>query len=172
MRQALELDPLSAIINEDLGDAAYYARQYREAIEQYERTLSLFSDRQSTHAMLGLAYLELGIYDEAKMELILAEGQPGELPHPYAAAITRAYTALGHQDSAAAIIDRTRDWTLQARVWAYAGMRDIDRTLAVLDSALEQRAPWLGNAIAGPFVDFLHPESRFVELRRRMGSGH
>ncbi len=40
-KQALELDPLSLIINRNLGDAFYHARQYDQAIEQERKTMEL-----------------------------------------------------------------------------------------------------------------------------------
>src|SRR5688572_4258527 len=41
MRRALELDPLSIVINPDLGIFHNYARRYSDAIQQAQETLKL-----------------------------------------------------------------------------------------------------------------------------------
>ena len=41
VKRALELDPLSLIINSDLGRTYYFARRYDEAIEQLRKTLEM-----------------------------------------------------------------------------------------------------------------------------------
>ncbi len=40
-RRAVELDPLSLIINADLAEGYFYQRRYDEAIEQFRRTLEI-----------------------------------------------------------------------------------------------------------------------------------
>ena len=51
-KRALQLDPVSVIVNWNLGKSFYYARRYDETIEQFRKTLDL--DPNSILALLGL----------------------------------------------------------------------------------------------------------------------
>src|SRR6185503_11456823 len=59
-RKALELDPMSPIINAVVAWNLTMARRYDDAIEQGLRTTQLFPTFMPGHAYLGLAYLEAG----------------------------------------------------------------------------------------------------------------
>jgi len=63
---AEELDPLSLIINTDVGWGLYYARKYEQAIEQLRRTLELDSNFAVAHLMLGMAHAQQDRLDEAE----------------------------------------------------------------------------------------------------------
>ncbi len=58
MRRARALDPLSLIINTELGRVLYTARRYDEAIEQLEDTLDLNPDFVPARIWLSLVYLQ------------------------------------------------------------------------------------------------------------------
>jgi TolB-like protein len=64
-QKALELDPMSPIINAVVGWNETMARRYDAAIEQTRRTTQLFPSFSPGHAYLGLAYLESGKPREA-----------------------------------------------------------------------------------------------------------
>src|SRR5438309_1137352 len=57
VRAAQRLDPLSLIINTDVGEMLYYGRRHDEAIEQGRRALEIDSTFALAHRVLGLAYL-------------------------------------------------------------------------------------------------------------------
>jgi tetratricopeptide (TPR) repeat protein len=63
MRRARELDPLSIVINRNLGYVLYCARRTEEAIAQLRTTLDLDPDSPLQHAWLRNAYLAAGAYD-------------------------------------------------------------------------------------------------------------
>jgi serine/threonine protein kinase/tetratricopeptide (TPR) repeat protein len=68
-RKALELDPMSPIINAVVSYNRIMARRYDAAIEQGIRTTQLFPTFMPGHAYLGLAYLEAGRPREAIVAL-------------------------------------------------------------------------------------------------------
>ena len=72
-KRALELDPLSLVINRASGIAFYMARQYDQAIEQYRKTLELENSPILAHRWLGLAYVQKSMYKDgiAEFEEIL-----------------------------------------------------------------------------------------------------
>src|ERR1700686_238088 len=73
-KRAVELDPLSLIINRALGLAFYEARQYDQAIEQEQKTLELDPNFLQAHDTLGAAYVQKSMYKEgiAELEKVLA----------------------------------------------------------------------------------------------------
>src|SRR5207237_9541679 len=52
-KRALELDPLSLVINSDLGADYYFARRYDEAVTQFRKLLEMDSGYYFGHLMLG-----------------------------------------------------------------------------------------------------------------------
>ena len=68
-REGLRADPLSLIINTDMGRHFYYARRYDESIEQLRRTIDLDSSFMRAHFELGRAYGMKGQHDLAIAEL-------------------------------------------------------------------------------------------------------
>jgi TolB-like protein/Tfp pilus assembly protein PilF len=169
IRRAFELDPLSPIISEDFGDAMYYARQYGPAVDQYNRTLSLYPDRASTLVMLGLAYLQLGRYQEARDEFLAAvEGEEGAWSWG-AEALARAYHELGEDAAAQRVIERSIGFTPRNRLYAVAGVFDTEEAFAIISEALAVRAPWLWRVRADPYFDFLRNDPRYHQLLAELG---
>ncbi|HEX6434121.1 MAG TPA: tetratricopeptide repeat protein, partial [Gemmatimonadales bacterium] len=80
IRRAHELDPLSIIINQNLGRALHLAGRYEEAIEQFRRTLALDPGFFTTDVMLSQAFTAQGRYDEAMAALRAAEDLTGHRP--------------------------------------------------------------------------------------------
>src|SRR5260370_461346 len=68
-RRALELDPLSPMMNVHLGWHHFYAHQYQEAADQFRKTLELDPNFGLAYWYSGLVYEQLGRYDEALREM-------------------------------------------------------------------------------------------------------
>ncbi len=161
-RVALTYDPLSAIIGANLGDELYYARRYDEALQQYVRTLDLYPDFSYARRGLGLVYLQLGMYEEAEAQL----SRVSDL-HP---ALAYAHTARGRRDEALAVLRAAETGTLEAQLYAYVGVGDVDRAFEILDRAFERRAVWLVEyPRLDPYFDRLRSDPRFATLMRRIG---
>src|SRR5437867_12901127 len=69
VQRALILDPLSPIINADLGWYLLYAGKKEEAAEQFKKTLEIDENYVSAHWGLGVAEQQRGVYPEAIAEL-------------------------------------------------------------------------------------------------------
>jgi tetratricopeptide (TPR) repeat protein len=65
---AQELDPLSLIINDSLGDRLYYAGHYDMAMEQLRSAIDLDPGFAPAHSSLGHAYLQKKMFREAIAE--------------------------------------------------------------------------------------------------------
>ena len=68
IRRAHELDPLSLIIDMNVGRLLYYARRYDEAIEALRQSLRIDPDFVWSHIYLGLAYGQKGMWTESDAE--------------------------------------------------------------------------------------------------------
>ena len=68
-KRARALDPISPIINANLGDTYFYARRYADAVAQHRETLALAPDFGPTHLYLGSALERLGRFQEALAEI-------------------------------------------------------------------------------------------------------
>ncbi len=63
--RAVELDPLSLLYNEMLGEMYYFNRDYDRAIEQENKTLGIDSKYPRPVFMTGYAYEQMGDYKKA-----------------------------------------------------------------------------------------------------------
>jgi serine/threonine protein kinase/Flp pilus assembly protein TadD len=80
IHRAQELDPLSLIINQNLGRAYHLAGHYDQAIEHFQRTLALEPRFFTTHVMLAESLAVLRRYDESLAVLHTAEEVAGPRP--------------------------------------------------------------------------------------------
>src|SRR2546423_9627789 len=68
IERAKELDPLSIIINWNVGWILYFLRKYSEAVAQFRSTLELDPNYLVTRMFLGQAYLQQHKFDNALEE--------------------------------------------------------------------------------------------------------
>ena len=68
IKRAHELDPLSLIINRDMGEILYFARQYDKAIVALRKTMEMEPNFSQVHLYLGKVYLQKSMYKEAMVE--------------------------------------------------------------------------------------------------------
>ncbi|OLD56928.1 MAG: hypothetical protein AUI54_04515 [Acidobacteria bacterium 13_1_40CM_2_56_5] len=176
IRQAEELDPLSLIINTDVGWGLYYARSYDQAIEQLQRTLDLDSNFAVAHLMLGLAYAQKARLTEAVSSIQRAMGLCGEDPLVLAyGALGYVYAVSGQKAQARQMIDRlsaipqARYASDYCQAMILAGLDERSEAIHRLESALEQRYDRMIYLNVEPVFDCLRQNTRFQQLIRRLG---
>jgi TolB-like protein/DNA-binding winged helix-turn-helix (wHTH) protein/Tfp pilus assembly protein PilF len=78
MRRALQLDPLSFLVNRRLGATLYLARQYDAALAQLQRAAEMEDHPGSIDNYVSLIYEQKGEHDEAVQHDLIAlrENQP------------------------------------------------------------------------------------------------
>ena len=176
-RRALELDPVSPIINLHLGWHYLYTRQYDRAIEQLTKTLELDPDYALAHWYLGLAYEQQKKYAEALREMGRAKDLlPGNLA--VLCDIGHVYALSGDRRGAENVIaelqkESTRRYVNQYEVaLIYTGLGEKDQAFKALERAFQERSDMLVYLNVDPRLDSIHSDSRFGDLLRRVGVPH
>jgi len=173
MRRAKTLDPLSLIINTELGRILYTARRYDEATEQLQATLDLDPEFVSAQIWLSLVYLQRHMFDEAidasKTAASLDSGGPTAL-----ALLGAIYAAAGKTQEATDVLQSLKEMSNQRHVspasfaLVYANLDDPDEAFAWLEKAFEQRSSYLRLLKVDPVFDPLRSDQRFQGLMTRM----
>ena len=172
--KAQELDPLSPIINANVGQSFYFARRYDEAIKLYRRMLAVESSYRWTHYLLGCAYRQMNWYSEAIAEfeeaLKLMPGEPvvnSDLAYTYAVA--------GQTEQATSKVVELEELARSAYVSpydlavAYLGLGDKEKAFALLEQAYAEHDDGLLMLKIDPLLDTLRSEDRFKKLLQQVG---
>ena len=174
LARAQALDPLSLIAQTSLGLAWYFARDYEQAVEEYQTAIEMEPDGFVSHYLLGMAYEQQARLDEAIAELTIAR-QSNDAPMT-AAALGHAYATAGQHDKALAVARELDAMAGHAYVspyevaTVYAGLGDTHRLFVWLDRAYEGRCGMLAAWIqVDPRFDALRSDERFCQLLARMG---
>ena len=170
-----EIDPLSPIINADLGKLLVFARQPARAIEQLQKTLEMDPDFPLAHLFLALAYNQKQQRDQAIAELEKHANTPGSRTI-FKATLGFVYAQSGRQDEARTILNelKGRSSANQFRspfeiALVYTGMGENDQAMEWLEKAATERDPFLIYIGVDPNFDSLRGDSRFTGLLHRIG---
>jgi tetratricopeptide (TPR) repeat protein len=173
-KKAIELDPLSLVINADAaGNCLYFARRYEQAIELCRKTIEFDPNFGLVHFYLAQAYAQAGRFPEA-----LAESKTGyqlDSSPVMTGLLGEVYALLGERAEAGKVLERLDGLAKRRYVCSYEtaaiyqGLGHRDQALKLLDQAYEERSdciPWLR---VDPAFDGLRNDPRFQDLVRRSG---
>ena len=172
LKRALELDPLSLIINTDLGVVYYRARSYDLAVQQLQKTIEMDQNFYRARYYLGLAYTFRGEISKGMEELQQAmrlDDDPKIL-----AAIGYAYGISGNSAEAERTLSHLEELSSQRVVspydyaTIYAGLGDKEKALEFLQRCLEQRQWQLILLKVHPYWDTVRDDPRFVEMLQKV----
>ncbi len=173
-KRALDLDPVSPAINQNVAEQLYMARQFDQAIEQCRKTLEMDPSFPLTHSLLGRVCLAKGMYREALAEiekyLALSPRNPAAL-----ASLAYAHARSGERSQALRVLDELRALSKERHVPSYhfaivyAGLGEKDQAFAWLEKAYEERDGSLPMLKVNPSLDPLRADPRFADLVRRVG---
>lgn len=173
LQRALELDPLSLIVNTDLGYAYYLAGDDDSAYHQYQKVLAIDSSFIPVHYDLKLYYEHRGMYDQEIQELIADYRLTGNFagadiirqlsrdPHKFFEAMVAAGGPMGPPTG-----DKG---SFATSVTAYVQSGKKPEALVALQKAYERREPYMLFIKADPTLASLHNEPAFQELERKVG---
>ncbi len=174
IKQAQEVDPLSLVINMNVGWVFYFARQYDEAAEQCRKTLELDPNFPAAHWMLGQAYRQKGMHEEAIAEfqkaVALSRGDPTQvaaLGHGFAVARKRAEAEKILNELKK--LSKRRYFPTYFIALIYVGLDDKNQAFEWLEKAFAERSANLTVLKAEPMFDPLRSDAPFQDLLRRVG---
>jgi TolB-like protein/DNA-binding winged helix-turn-helix (wHTH) protein/Flp pilus assembly protein TadD len=173
IKQARELDPLSLVINANLGFILAGAQQYNKAIEQCRKTLEMDPNFALAHYRLGQIYILNGMNTEAIPELESALALSGGSPRA-TAELGLAYARTGRRSHAVKLLNDLKAQAKERYVSPfdfaviYGGLGEKNQTLEWLEKADEERSTSLNLLKMSPAFSSLQSEPRFVRLVGRI----
>lgn len=174
IKQALDLDPRSPVINRDVGWHYYCARQYDQTIEQCQNILKLDPNSAPAHTLLGLAYAKKGMFAEAIVKLQKAvELSPTSSNN--LARLGYAYAISGRHDEALQILNKLTALSNETYLWhtyvaaIHGGLGDKEQAFIWLEKAYQDRSGGLIYLKVLPMLDSLRSDPRFRDMMRRVG---
>ena len=173
LRRAAQLDPLSLIINADLGDSYIHARQYDQAIEQLRRTIEIDPNFYNAHWRLGKAYEANGSVQDALAEYQRAR-QLNDDPLVLAS-LGHLFGSSGKRDQAMKTLDQLQEMAKERYVSAYSfaivyeGLGDKEKAFQWLEKGYQERVFEMNFLKVDPLLEGLRSDPRFGDLVRRVG---
>jgi Tfp pilus assembly protein PilF len=173
VRRAREVEPLSPIINANVGMILYYARQYEEAIHESRKAMERDPLFFRSHTVLGLAYAFQRRPTEATAEFErgLELSQRGLFELAFAGC---GFAVMGRKERAQRLLQELIELSqkryvapyLMAKIYATLGERD--QAFEYFERALQERYLVPG-VVRDPAVDGIRSDPRFQSLLQRMG---
>lgn len=200
IKQALEIDPLSLIVNKTMAKIFYMAREFDRAVEQCREIFEIDPSFGPAGGQLAYIYAAQGRYEEAIAEIqtlidfttgeyevlpgrrlgsAAGPGQPAisSLSDPEAiAALGYFYALAGRRGEALQLLGGLRELRKHRYVephtlaMIYVGLGDKDGAFEWLVKSCANRSSVLGYLKVWPVLDPLRSDSRFADLYRRVCS--
>ncbi len=142
MKKTQHLDPLSLVVNTDVGYAYYIARRYDEAIATYRKAIAMDGQFSLAHLLLGLALSKQGHHQEAIAEVQQAQDRGSE----YLAALGYVYAQAGQQPEAQATLQQLQQLARKQYVpsyqlaWVFIALRDFDQAIGLMRESVQKKA--------------------------------
>lgn len=177
--KALSLDPLSLIINFQLGENYVFAERYEDAKDQFIKTLELDSNFRSAIWSLGYNYIYMNNYEKALETFLKAQsktegdsvGLKGQAPlgHLYVLMgrtdeVKKCLQILKAREAAAPGISFNFDF-----IMIYKALKDYDKVFYYLEKAFEERNGGILFIGKHPAWRDVQADPRFKELMKRVG---
>ena len=172
-KRSVELDPLSIVINADLGETFFYARRFDESVAQLRKTLEIDPTSFYAHDNLGIALQAKGDLSGAIAEYEKAK-QLSDNP-TVATFWAQAKAHAGDKDAARRMlseldqISQHREALSYLRALLYLSLNNKDEALRWLEQSYEERDGsnicWIN---VDPLLDPLRGDPRFEALVKKV----
>jgi len=168
------MDPLSRMINTNVGTMLYWDRQYDEAIEEYDKVLNLEDDFWYAYWMRGMAYDEKKQYRKSAADHRRAiQHYPGNSPL-LVASLARSLALSGDQKSARRQLNEVNQPSKYSSLphyhigIAHAALGEKDVAFRYLLESCSAHEMWASFIQIDPKMNTLRNDRRYTELRRRL----
>jgi DNA-binding winged helix-turn-helix (wHTH) protein/Tfp pilus assembly protein PilF len=174
MGRAQDLDPLSPIINAQMGVPLYYGREYDRAIEYFRKAIDMDPLFALSYVYLGRAYLQGSMPEQAiaahRRAVELSSGRPIAV-----AALGHTLAVNGETAEARQLLESLLALSGQRYISPYyiasifEGLEDSAGTFEWLGRAYQDRCNQLVTAAFDPAWDRIRVSSEFSSLIDRVG---
>jgi Flp pilus assembly protein TadD len=173
MKRALELDPLSLIINTDAADVFYCARKPQDAFARLQTVLEMDPNFAEAHLVLGKVYEQTHEFSKAMAEFQLSS----ELFHysPNAEVIrAHGFALSGKPAEARKILARLQQSSSQRYVSnadlavIACGLGDTAGAMRLLNKGYNQRDKGMNILASDPLFDTCRSDSHFQDMIHRL----
>ncbi len=182
---AVDLDPLSLLMNMTPALAAYLARDYDTAVAHLQKIIEMEPNFPAAHSVLGNVYVQQGLFEQAMAEyqkvLELSKGvAPVEMAMK--AIIAHAYAKSGKRNKAIKLLDELTASAQDADqlpgvvnvsphsiAEIHTALGQTDKAFEWLNKAYEQHDMQMVSLLTNPTLDSLRSDARFADLVRRVG---
>ena len=184
-KRAVELDPLSLLMNMTPALASYLARDYDAAVAHLQKIIEMEPNFPAAHSVLGNVYLQQELFEQAMVEyqkvLELLKGVP-PVEMSMKAIVAHAYAKWRKRSKAIKLLDELTA-TIKDTDQAPGVVNVSPHSIAEIHAALgqtEEAFDWLNQAcdqhdmqmvglLTNPTLDPLRSDARFDDLVRRVG---
>jgi eukaryotic-like serine/threonine-protein kinase len=174
IERALFVDPLWVLARWVLAYYIYASKQYDRAISHLLALIDMAPTFYLSHCVLGLAYAQRGMQQEAVIALEraceLCPGSPFTL-----GMLAYGLGKAGKSEEAANIISKLRAAEQHSYVpakslmFAWAGLNDSNKVLACAERSLDDRDPMtIMNLLQEPILDFVRADPGYPALLRKI----
>lgn len=173
-KKAVDLDPISPLLNSALAEAYYHARRFDVTIDESHKALELDPGYAIALVNIGRAYEQMGMHQQAREAfqtiLAFAPNSPAIL-----ALMGHEYAVSGDMAHANQILARLTELSSKKYVPAvyfavvYIGLDRKDDAFRWLDKAYDERCEYLVYLSSEPLADPLRGDPRFSSLLNRIG---
>jgi DNA-binding winged helix-turn-helix (wHTH) protein/TolB-like protein/Flp pilus assembly protein TadD len=174
IRLAQELDPVSLIINTEVGRVYYLTGDYDRAAATYRRVIDLDPHFARAHSRLGMAYAALNKFNDAIGEFQRAQELSGTDAY-LDGLIGYSYARAGNSVKAREVLGELEKRSNREYVPAFSmaliniGLGERSTALDLLGKSYSDRSTYLVYLKADPLLDTLRADVRFTGLLNRMG---
>jgi tetratricopeptide (TPR) repeat protein len=175
---AIELDPLSYIIRNELGWFYHYQKKLDLAIEEYKKVIDMAPDYAVVHFNLGTAYSIKGMHKEALENAEKAVKLSGGSPF-MKAGLAYAFALAGKKESVEAIRDEMIELVKSGQMYqaalatVYLALKEKDKAIKCLKAVYENKEAmmFLFRTYYEDYLcsDLLSNEPWFNELQVKIG---
>ena len=178
-KRAVELDPLSLMMNMTPALIFYLARQYDRSVAVLQKIIEMEPNFPAAHSVLGNTYAQAGMYEHAMAEYLkVLELSRGVVIVETAmkAIIAQAYARWGKNRKAMKLLDEVTKASANginvssySIAGVYAALCQSESAFEWLNKAYEQHDLQLVSLNVDPTLDSLRSDPRLPELVRRVG---
>lgn len=174
VQRALELDPLSLVVNTDLGYAYFIAGQHNLAYGQYQKVLAMDATFVPVHFDLAGYYDAHGMYDKEIQELIADYSLSGhanlaESVRRLANQPQKLFDAMAQTEGTLSHSTEASDASAAVSVGAYLRLGKKQEALASLQKSYLRHDPNMLFIKTDPAMASLRGEPEFQDLERKVG---